>query len=223
MTDNPTDDLLALAAAIAGSYPPGVLPGLHPIEILTGAMIGFEHVQARSILNDPVLLGFLAMHWSDHRPNDRYRRLAAQDNALGHLHREILRSVGYFEDLNAQDAFDQLIWIRPTPTSRASGSKGGEFLSYPEPETEWTLNDPFAKATVYLRHTAAGLSIGIVPEVDRGPARLQLRWSNPTDFTEHPVRLLREQPLTLLVEPPAPQAQLEALTFSPIITETSRR
>lgn len=208
---NDFDDLLNLAADIAGAYPPGVIPGLHPVEILGGARFGFDRVQARLIANDRTLLDFLAAHWDEHPPTDRYRAQAERDTALGHLHREILRATGHLMRIPPIEEPD---WLRPVGFAGSLAAKGA-----PAPArsgvTTWTVDDPVTDATVLITRDGDDLEISVVPEREVGPARLQLRWSAPTDFTEVEVQLTLGQPTRVRLTAPAPDAVLDALTFSP--------
>lgn len=205
-------ELLYLAADIAGTYPPGIIPGLHPIEILGGAHHGFDHVQARLIANDRTLLDFLASHWDHHPPTEPYRDLAARDTALGHLHREILHATGHLEEL---PPIEEPSWLRPVGIAGSVGAKSGETGTPASGAASWTIDDPFTEATVLIRRVAGDLEIAVVPERDRGPARLQLRWASPVDFTEVDVTLTQGRPTRVVVTPTSPDAMLDALAFTP--------
>lgn len=208
---NDFDDLLDLAADIAGTYPPGVIPGLHPVEILGGAHFGFDHVQARLIANDRNLLDFLAAHWDEHPPTARYRAHAERDTALGHLHREILRATGHLMKIPPIEEPD---WLRPVGFAGSIAAKGGEPPVRSGAAT-WTVDDPLTEATVLITRHGDDIEISVVPEREVGPARLQIRWSSPTDFTEVEVHLAQGQPTRVLLSAPAQDAVLDALTFSP--------
>ncbi len=91
MTDHLNDDdLIDLLGDIAASYPPGVLPGLHPIELITGARYGFDPGPAQAILNDPALMMTLHNEWTAHAPSSAVLALAEGPSVVAELHRQLL-------------------------------------------------------------------------------------------------------------------------------------
>lgn len=84
------DDLIDLLGDIAGSYPPGVLPGLHPIEIITGARYGFDPGPAQAILDDPTLMLTLHNEWTAHEPSAAVIAIADGTSIIASLHRQLL-------------------------------------------------------------------------------------------------------------------------------------
>lgn len=91
MTDHLNDDdLIDLLGDIAASYPPGVLPGLHPIELITGARYGFDPGPAQAILEDPTLMLALHDEWTAHAPTPAVLAIAEGPTLLGDLHRALL-------------------------------------------------------------------------------------------------------------------------------------
>lgn len=84
------DDLIDLLGAIAASYPPGVLPGLHPIELITGARYGFAPGPAQAILDDPALMRTLHNEWTAHEPSAAVIAIADGPTIVSALHRQLL-------------------------------------------------------------------------------------------------------------------------------------
>lgn len=95
MTDGPIndldDELLDDLADVADSYPPGVLPGLHPAELVTATFTGFSSFQARAVLDNAELTRWLMSHWNEHPPRPIIERLAESPNASGRLHALLLQ------------------------------------------------------------------------------------------------------------------------------------
>ena len=91
MTDHLNDDdVIDLLGDIAASYPPGVLPGLHPIELITGARYGFDPGPAQAILNDPALMVKLHNEWTVHAPSPAVLAIAGGPSVVAELHRQLL-------------------------------------------------------------------------------------------------------------------------------------
>lgn len=91
MTDSFNDDeLIDLLAGVAASYPPGVLPGLHPIELITGARYGFDPGPAQAILDDPALMVELHNEWTAHEPSPAVIAIAQGPTMVAELHRQLL-------------------------------------------------------------------------------------------------------------------------------------
>ncbi len=92
MTDHLNDDdLVDLLGDIAASYPPGVLPGLHPIELITGARYGFDPGPAQAILDDPALMTALHNEWTAHAPSPAVVAIAQGPTLVADLHRRLLQ------------------------------------------------------------------------------------------------------------------------------------
>lgn len=91
MTDHLNDDdLFDMLSDVVGNYPPGVLPGLHPVELITGARYGFDPGPAQAILNDPTLMMALHDEWTAHEPTAAVIAIAEGPTIVAALHRQLL-------------------------------------------------------------------------------------------------------------------------------------
>lgn len=91
MTDHLSDDdLFDMLSDVVTTYPPGVLPGLHPVELITGARYGFDPGPAQAILDDPALMMALHDEWTAHEPTAAIIAIADGPTVVAALHRQLL-------------------------------------------------------------------------------------------------------------------------------------
>lgn len=193
--DDLADDLdlplLADAAAFAGRYAPGVLPGNDPLELLTGLYLGLTDAQLDAVGADDRLHDLIRGHWDDQGVDATYRAAAARDDELGRRHAALLRSCGYGteseEDL--ADLVEQAIWLVLATAPQAKATKGDEV-----PDTSrWTLRDSRLDCDLVVTEVEDAYEVAFVPEVDvPDTAQVVARWADDS-IEARPVTLVARQ------------------------------
>lgn len=196
-------------------YPPDVLPGLDPLEILTASFFGFNTLQARSVLADPALLGLVRKAWDRTPPSPRLRERAASADELGRLTRAILAATGHeLAPERMSRLMDTLLrdiaWVLLSSSLQSGAATKGARDASPD---EWIVDDPYVATQVRVRRVDGGYRVTCVPEVDRGPSVLHLRWSDDT-VTSLPVAIREGEDIEVEGAPPSPATTLVALAFA---------
>lgn len=202
-----------LAEAIS-LYPPEILPGLDPLEIITASFTGLNTLQARTILQDPDLLDLVRRTWDRNPPTAGFRRRAAAGDELGRLTMTVLERTGHAASRDVitrlvDDLVEDIHWILLSSSLTSGAASKGRRDSSPD---EWRVDDPYVGATVLVAWTGDRFRVDCVPERSRGASLLHLRWSNDT-VTSVPVTVEESVELTITVERPADGAALQALAF----------
>lgn len=187
LADNPEDDfddlepdlpLLFEAAAIAGRYPRGVLPGNDPIEILTGLYLGLTEAQLDAVDTDQRLHDLIRRHWDAEGVDETLWQIADRDDRLGRRHAALLAGCGYHRlvaDLGP--AIDQVIWLALASAPQAVATKGDEVAD----TTRWTFRSEPLQCLIAVTESAGDYVVSFTPEKGvPGTGRVLARWADGT-------------------------------------------
>lgn len=80
-------------------------PGLHPVDVITGARRGFTREQAAAILEDPPSIALLTRQWRTRRPSPALASAAHQGDARSGLLLELFERTGQLVALRSRSQF----------------------------------------------------------------------------------------------------------------------
>ncbi|PXX68639.1 hypothetical protein DFR70_102323 [Nocardia tenerifensis] len=138
-TGDTDDDLHRQVSYVLSAYRGGVLPGLHPLEIAEGAVLGFTVFQAESVLGTPRLLDQLRRLWHGKPPSARIHRIAAAADERGRLHAHLLSAVSAepaAEDVTARLRTLRVLQPRSDLPISAAAEGGSPVRSHSEIDSE---------------------------------------------------------------------------------------
>lgn len=194
--DDLADDLdlplLADAAAFAGRYAPGVLPGNDPLELLTGLYLGLTHTQLDAVGADDRLRDLIRRHWDAEGVDRTFRAVASRDDELGRRHAALLGSCGYGADETDDalaDLVEQAIWLVLATAPQAKATQGDEVPD----TTRWTLRYAPLDCDVVITAVDDAYEVAFVPEVGiPGTGQVLARWDDGR-LEARPVALVARQ------------------------------
>nr|NLI49206.1 hypothetical protein [Propionibacterium sp.] len=170
--------LLFEAAAVAGRYERGVLPGNDPIEILTGLYLGLTEAQLDAVEADQRLRDLIRRHWDAEGVDETLWQLADRDDRLGRRHAALLAGCGYHRltaDLDAE--VEELLWLVLAGAPQAVATKGDEVAD----TTRWTFRSEPLRCLVAVTQHEGDYVVSFTPEQGvPGTGRVLARWSDGT-------------------------------------------
>jgi hypothetical protein len=174
----PDLDLLFEAAAFAGRYERGVLPGNDPIEILTGLYLGLTDAQLDAVEADQRLHDIVRRHWDAEGVDETLWQIAARDDRLGRRHAALLAGCGYHRlTADLRVTVEELIWHALATAPQAVATKGDEVAD----TTRWTFRSDPLRCLVAVTEREGDYEVSFTPEKGvPGPGRVLARWADGT-------------------------------------------